>query len=130
MSARSLSLHDSDHVARLQPGRGAPSCSRALPYTADTLSTRAQEVRLATTNADRERIDELANLYSLVLSLNYLERAYVRDSITAAQCVHSLLPSPLLVLLPGLMWGGRRSLARSQVRSSLHKAPRSVQDHH
>ncbi|BGP50770.1 Vacuolar protein-sorting-associated protein 28 [Rhodotorula kratochvilovae] len=44
-----------------------------------------EEVRLATSNADRERIEELANLYSLVVSLNYLERAYVRDSITASQ---------------------------------------------
>jgi hypothetical protein len=52
---------------------------------------RLQEVRLTTNNADRERIEELANLYSLIVSLNYLERAYVRDSITASQCV-SLLP--------------------------------------
>ncbi|GAA5995920.1 ESCRT-I subunit protein VPS28 [Rhodotorula paludigena] len=44
-----------------------------------------EEVRLANSNADRERIDELANLYSLIVALNYLERAYVRDSITAAQ---------------------------------------------
>ncbi|GAA6059838.1 hypothetical protein JCM10212_003750 [Sporobolomyces blumeae] len=41
------------------------------------------EVRLATTNADRERMDELATLYGLVLSLDYLERAFVRDSVPA-----------------------------------------------
>ncbi|GJN93525.1 hypothetical protein Rhopal_006582-T1 [Rhodotorula paludigena] len=51
----------------------------ALPFNLD------EEVRLANSNADRERIDELANLYSLIVALNYLERAYVRDSITAAQ---------------------------------------------
>ncbi|GAA6045340.1 hypothetical protein NBRC10513_007715 [Rhodotorula toruloides] len=44
-----------------------------------------EEVRLATSNADRERIEELANLYSLIVSLDGLERAYVRDSITASQ---------------------------------------------
>ncbi|BGP19127.1 hypothetical protein JCM10213_005632 [Rhodosporidiobolus nylandii] len=44
-----------------------------------------EEVRLTSSNADRERIEELANLYSLIVSLNYLERAYVRDSITANQ---------------------------------------------
>ena len=46
-----------------------------------------QEVRLFTSNAERERLDELATLYGLVTSLDYLERAYVRDSITQAQCV-------------------------------------------
>ncbi|GAA5866625.1 hypothetical protein JCM1840_002406 [Sporobolomyces johnsonii] len=44
-----------------------------------------EEVRLSTTNADRERIDELATLYGLILSLDYLERAYVRDSISQSQ---------------------------------------------
>jgi len=68
-------------------------------------------VRLATTNADRERIDELANLYSLVVSLNYLERAYVRDSITAAQCAPSppLLSSALNPVLTSPRCGGHLS---------------------
>lgn len=44
-----------------------------------------EEVRLFTSNAERERLDELATLYGLVTSLDYLERAYVRDSITQAQ---------------------------------------------
>ncbi|GAA5934939.1 ESCRT-I subunit protein VPS28 [Sporobolomyces koalae] len=43
------------------------------------------EVRLSATNADRERYDELATLYGLIVSLDYLERAYVRDSIDSAQ---------------------------------------------
>ncbi|GAA5975550.1 hypothetical protein JCM5350_002646 [Sporobolomyces pararoseus] len=43
------------------------------------------EVKLSTTNADRERLDELATLYGLIVSLDYLERAYVRDSIDATQ---------------------------------------------
>ncbi|GAA5903386.1 ESCRT-I subunit protein VPS28 [Sporobolomyces salmoneus] len=47
------------------------------------------EVRLSTSNADRERLDELATLYGLIVSLDYLERAYVRDSIDAAQSVFS-----------------------------------------
>ncbi|KAL8276904.1 hypothetical protein RQP46_010732 [Phenoliferia psychrophenolica] len=44
-----------------------------------------EEVRLFATNQDRERYDELATLYGLILSLDYLERAYVRDSITPSQ---------------------------------------------
>lgn len=39
------------------------------------------------TNQDRERYDELATLYGLIISLDYLERAYVRDSITQSQSV-------------------------------------------
>lgn len=38
-------------------------------------------MRLATSNAERERVAELANLYSLVLALDYLERAHVRDAV-------------------------------------------------
>jgi ESCRT-I complex subunit VPS28 len=42
-------------------------------------------VRLFTSNADRERFDELATLYGIIVSLDYLEKAYVRDSITQSQ---------------------------------------------
>jgi ESCRT-I complex subunit VPS28 len=46
-----------------------------------------EEVRLYTTNADREKFNLLATLFGIVVALDYLERAYVRDSITAAECV-------------------------------------------
>ncbi|GAA5873612.1 hypothetical protein JCM3774_004990 [Rhodotorula dairenensis] len=42
-----------------------------------------EEVRLATSNAESERVAELANLYSLVLALDYLERAHVRDAVSS-----------------------------------------------
>ncbi|KAJ7049152.1 vacuolar protein sorting-associated protein 28 [Mycena amicta] len=44
-----------------------------------------EEVRLYTTNADRERYNLLATLFGIVVALDYLERAYVRDSITSAE---------------------------------------------
>ncbi|KAK4048830.1 Vacuolar protein-sorting-associated protein 28 [Microbotryomycetes sp. JL221] len=44
-----------------------------------------EEVRLFNNNADRERFDELATLYGIIVSLDYLEKAYVRDSITSSQ---------------------------------------------
>ncbi|KAJ7176467.1 vacuolar protein sorting-associated [Mycena filopes] len=44
-----------------------------------------EEVRLHTTHADRERYSLLATLFGIVVSLDYLERAYVRDSITSAE---------------------------------------------
>ena len=46
-----------------------------------------EEVRLYNTNAEREKYNTLANLFGIIISLDYLERAYVRDSITAAECV-------------------------------------------
>ncbi|KAL7409444.1 vacuolar protein sorting-associated [Mrakia frigida] len=42
-----------------------------------------EELRLYTTPAERELYDSLATLFSIVVSLDYLERAYVRDSVTS-----------------------------------------------
>ncbi|KAF8714281.1 hypothetical protein AX14_012823 [Amanita brunnescens Koide BX004] len=44
-----------------------------------------EEVRLYTTNAEREKYNLLATLFGIIVALDYLERAYVRDSITAAE---------------------------------------------
>lgn len=44
-----------------------------------------EEVRLYTTNAEREKYSLLATLFGVVVALDYLERAYIRDSITAAE---------------------------------------------
>ena len=49
-----------------------------------------EEVRLYSTNAEREKYSTQATLFGIIISLDYLERAYVRDSITAAECVFSV----------------------------------------
>lgn len=46
-----------------------------------------EEVRLYTNNAEREKYNLLGTLYGIIVALDYLERAYVRDAITAAQYV-------------------------------------------
>ena len=46
-----------------------------------------EEARLYTTNAEREKYSLLATLFGIIVSLDYLERAYVRDSVTAAEYV-------------------------------------------
>lgn len=46
-----------------------------------------EEVRLYSTNAEREKYSTQATLFGIIISLDYLERAYVRDSITSAECV-------------------------------------------
>ncbi len=49
-----------------------------------------EEVRLYTTNAEREKYNTLATLYGIIVALDYLERAYVRDAITSTQYVKVL----------------------------------------
>lgn len=48
-----------------------------------------EEVRLYTNNTEREKYNLLATLFGIIVALEYLERAYVRDSITAAECAPS-----------------------------------------
>ncbi|PLW19842.1 hypothetical protein PCASD_17222 [Puccinia coronata f. sp. avenae] len=56
-------------------------------YTLEMPLNLDEEFKLYSTNAEREKYDNQATLYSIILSLEYLERAYVRDSITQAQYV-------------------------------------------
>jgi len=44
-----------------------------------------EETRLYTTNAQREKYESLATLYGIIVALDYVERAYIRDGISAAQ---------------------------------------------
>jgi ESCRT-I complex subunit VPS28 len=44
-----------------------------------------EEVRLYATAAERERTENLATLYSIIVSVEYLERAYVRDSVSSKE---------------------------------------------
>jgi ESCRT-I complex subunit VPS28 len=44
-----------------------------------------EEVRLYTTNAEREKYESQATLFGVIVALDYLERAYVRDSIPASE---------------------------------------------
>ncbi|WVR08552.1 hypothetical protein IAU60_005607 [Kwoniella sp. DSM 27419] len=69
-----------------------------------------EEVRLWTTNAEREKTENLATLYSIIVSLDYLERAYVRDSVTgkdyAPACIKLLAQYKSLMKLVGEDVGG------------------------
>ena len=62
-----------------------------------------EEARLYTTNAEREKYGLLATLYGIIVSLDYLERAYVRDSVTAAEYVHPLVVEQLSDPLRGTL---------------------------
>lgn len=55
-----------------------------------------EEVRLYSTNAEREKYETQATLFGIIVALEYLEKAYVRDSVTARELVadyHLLTPA-------------------------------------
>ncbi|KAI5983448.1 VPS28 protein-domain-containing protein [Pisolithus orientalis] len=56
-----------------------------------------EEVRLYTTNAEREKYSLLATLFGIVVALDFLECAYVRDSITAAELLSQYMTMVKLV---------------------------------
>ena len=63
---------------------GSVTTSHIRPTMSTTISL-DEEVRLYSTNAEREKYSTLATLFGIIIALDYLERAYVRDSITAAE---------------------------------------------
>lgn len=55
------------------------------PYLAEALPSRVsldEEIKLATNARERDTYDTLSVIFSILVSLEFLERAYVRDSIT------------------------------------------------
>ncbi|KZV98899.1 ESCRT-1 complex, Vps28 subunit [Exidia glandulosa HHB12029] len=44
-----------------------------------------EEVRLYSNNNEREKLESQATLFGIIVALEYLERAYIRDSITALE---------------------------------------------
>lgn len=45
------------------------------------------EARLYNSNAEREKYESQATLFGIIVALEYLERAYVRDAINATEYV-------------------------------------------
>lgn len=88
-----------------------------------------EEVRLYTTSAERERTENLATLYSIILSLEYLERAYVRDSVTGKEWVAISMSNacPAFPGIPPAQAGKRLSdAAHMQIRASMYQAAGAV----
>jgi len=44
-----------------------------------------EEACFDTTNAEREKYESLATLFGIIVALDYLERAYVRDSVPTSE---------------------------------------------
>ena len=65
-------------------GQSSSSASSTSPIRFEPISL-DEEARLYSTNAERERYGMLATLFGIIVSLDYLERAYVRDSVPASE---------------------------------------------
>ena len=44
-----------------------------------------QEVKLATSSAERDLYESLAEIYSIIVTLDGLEKAYIKDAVTEAE---------------------------------------------
>ncbi|PJF17102.1 hypothetical protein PSACC_03090, partial [Paramicrosporidium saccamoebae] len=49
------------------------------------------EVRLYTSNQERESFETMADLYSIFIATENLEKAYIRDTIRCPAAVHRLV---------------------------------------
>lgn len=49
-----------------------------------------EEIRLTTNNRERAQMDNMADLYSIIVVLEHLELAYIRSSITHTEYVFFL----------------------------------------
>lgn len=78
-----------------------------------------EEARLYTTNAERERWEGLATLFGIIVSLDALERAYVREAVSEAQyepaCTRLLAQYKTIAKLVGMAGesGGDAGQART-----------------
>lgn len=66
---------------KFQPYAPSPYSYTPNPTSAATISL-DEEVKLSTTPQQRELNESLAEIYSIIVALDFLEKAFVRDSIT------------------------------------------------
>jgi hypothetical protein len=99
----------------------------------NVLSTMAinldEEVRLWTTNSERESIENFSTLYGLIVSLEYLERAYVRDSVSSKESVRSFLNRDSATSRADCQVINLYRIRpdRPQLRTSMYKTPSAIQ---
>ncbi|MCJ1304896.1 Vacuolar protein-sorting-associated protein 28 [Hypocenomyce scalaris] len=68
--------------------RQTPYAPTPYSYTPNTLSATInldEEVKLPTSTAERDLYDSLAEIYSIIITLDGLEKAYIKDSVTESE---------------------------------------------
>jgi len=77
------SRHDASTSAPPKPVPLPPNKTNSVPVTAAPNPVRMTEVKLYNNNRERETYEAMADLFSIIKTIEALEKAYVRDAVTA-----------------------------------------------
>ena len=67
---------------KYQPYAPSPYSYTPSPHSLSTSISLDEEVKLSTTVQQRELNESLAEIYSIIVTLDFLEKAYIKDSIS------------------------------------------------
>lgn len=79
----SLQLHPEPGPVGLHQSRRGTTC--LVSYYVCPPLTAPQEVKLASSSAQRDLYESLAEIYSIIITLDGLEKAYIKDVVTEAE---------------------------------------------
>lgn len=66
---------------KYQPYAPSPYSYTPSPHALSTSISLDEEVKLSTSSQQRELNESLAEIYSIIVTLDFLEKAYIKDSI-------------------------------------------------
>lgn len=66
---------------KYQPYAPSPYSYTPSPHSLSTSISLDEEVKLSTSSQQRELNESLAEIYSIIVTLDFLEKAYIKDSI-------------------------------------------------
>ena len=66
---------------KYQPYAPSPYSYTPSPHSLSTSISLDEEVKLSTTLQQRELNESLAEIFSIIVTLDFLEKAYIKDSI-------------------------------------------------
>ncbi|KAL7275233.1 Vacuolar protein-sorting-associated protein 28 [Rhizina undulata] len=94
------------NVPKYQPYAPSPYSYTPSPHALSSSISLDEEVKLSTTAQQRELNESLAEIYSIVVALDFLEKAYIKDSINQEEytpaCLRLLGQYRTLLKNPGV----------------------------
>ncbi|KAH0609474.1 uncharacterized protein H6S33_012960 [Morchella sextelata] len=91
---------------KYQPYAPSPYSYTPSPHALSTSISLDEEVKLSTTSQQRELNESLAEIYSIIVTLDFLEKAYIKDSINQGvytpTCLRLLGQYKTLLKSPGV----------------------------
>ena len=86
---------DKMSAPKYQPYAPSPYSYTPSPHSLSTSISLDEEVKLSTTSQQRELNESLAEIFSIIVTLDFLEKAYIKDSINQEEYRTHFLPRPL-----------------------------------